>query len=117
MNNSDIKCLVIAKGSNRILVIIEDRENKSTSRLPLLSEIKQEITQKYQPQLLSNNLNIVLTDDEISPWDLFEPFPPSNYYDYSYLDLNPEKQESLDNLSVEEQKLIKENINRFIRNS
>lgn len=36
---------------------------------------------------VGEHLVLLATGEKISPWDLLDPFPPANYYDYGYMEL------------------------------
>ncbi|PIR61973.1 MAG: hypothetical protein COY81_02880 [Candidatus Pacebacteria bacterium CG_4_10_14_0_8_um_filter_43_12] len=82
------KCLVVMKGYTRCFVIDESSADMLSHRLPLVGEISSEVIKKYLLVPLENNLSLLLTEEEISPWNLLDPFPPQQYYDYGYVELN-----------------------------
>ena len=98
------KCLVVMKSLTRCLVIDEGTADKSSYRLPLISEISSAVIKKYLLAPLKNNASLLLTDQEISPWDLLDPFPPNQYYDYAYMELNASKKDKYWELLNEEDK-------------
>jgi hypothetical protein len=55
--------------------------------LPLLSEVKKSVQLISQISKVNSDLVMLEAQEEISPWDLFDPFPPSNYVDYGYLEI------------------------------
>lgn len=88
-DNIDVSCLFIMKGQKRCVVVNEGTYETPIYRLPKLSEIAKKISGQLSQQKLSSDLSLFLTDEEVSPWDLFEPFPPPNFVDYTFLDLLP----------------------------
>lgn len=101
------KVLVMMKGEPRCLIVEELIPNVSQYRLPFLSEISPLVIKDNELQKLSDDLVMLLTEIEIDPWDLFDPFPPSNYNDYAGLDLqNKEKSSYWPKMKIEDKNLI-----------
>jgi hypothetical protein len=73
----------------RILVIItKTSKDGYQCRLPQVTEVSNTILSAYTVKSLDKTTLLVNTGDtEVAPWDLFDPFPPKNYFDYGYLDL------------------------------
>lgn len=87
-NLADEKCLVIMKGLTSCFVIDAGSIDTTIYRLPLLSEISREVIKKHSLSLVGNNLHLLITEEEqLSPWDLLDPFPPHNYHDFNHMEL------------------------------
>ena len=81
------RILVVMKDKSRCFVIDEGSDGKPLYRLPQVGELLQAILQSNDKQNVGEQLVLLITNEEISPWDLLDPFPPANYYDYGYMEL------------------------------
>lgn len=96
--NHNKKCLII--NNNECLIIVDkNMDDKYFCKLPLLDNIKESIKNENKIIDVNDNFSILKTKDEISPWNLFDPFPPENYYDYGYLILKNKSGEFTSNTS------------------
>ncbi len=71
------RCLVIDSGSN----------NNPKYRLPKAEEISYQVFRKAKKVNLISEAEAIITKTEISPWDLLDPFPTQDFYDYGYINL------------------------------
>jgi hypothetical protein len=111
-NKQVIKALVVMKNMTDGLLIDEGWPPKASYRLPKLTELDPAVLSKSEKHDLSDDLVLVLTDQEISPWDLLSPFPPPGYNDYGYMNLVQPAGDSWENLNSEDKSLIQENLTK-----
>lgn len=80
--------VIVEQNTARCLLIIQQKsEDKLVATLPLVEMLDLEKVQVVDEKQLSEEVVLLHTDREYSPWDLFKPFPPENYYDYGYIDI------------------------------
>lgn len=83
----DQKCF-ITSDNNRYLLIIDLADiggDSYTARLPVRSQILEEVLNKSIVRSTLDNGILIKTDGDIGPWDLFKDFPPDNYWEYGYI--------------------------------
>lgn len=74
-----------------IVIIATKNKDEYFCRLPLVKELAQINSYIVNTQPLAQAHTLVKTTEDVSPWDLLDPFPPDNYYDYGYLELDNKK--------------------------
>lgn len=99
------------RGERRCFVIDEGSDGKPSYRLPRAGELSQAVLQGNDNKNFSERLVLLTTNEEISPWDLLDPFPPAHYNDYGYMELlETEDDPCWKDLKTEDKHLIEKSL-------